>query len=248
VGAAAVAVSWVGQLAGKANFGEEEARGIAPLPDSTLRLDLMREHVMIRSMRVAIPVFPGVEELDAIAPLEVFGTARSAGLDVTVELVTHTQNSTVRCFHGLEMGGLHGFSGDYDLIVVPGGAWMSGGATGVRLAVDEGILPELLRRHYESGAIIASVCTGTFLLVAAGLLQGIPATTHHSAREDLKAAGVQAVASRVVDAGRILTSGGIASGLDLALWIIERSFGEAQSDRVANILEYERRGGILHHP
>lgn len=198
-------------------------------------------------MRVAIPVFPGVEELDAIAPLEVFGTARGAGLDVDTGLVTHGRDSSVVCCHGLEIGGLHGFSGNYDLVVVPGGAWLSGGATGVRLAVDEGILPKLLRQQYDDGATIASVCTGTFLLAAAGLLDGIPATTHHSALDDLKAAGIRTVASRVVDAGRILTSGGIASGLDLSLWILERTFGKAEADRVAEILEYERRGGILHH-
>ena len=203
---------------------------------------------MMGFMRVAIPVFPGVEELDAIAPLEVLGTARSAGLDVTVELVTHVPGPSVLCFHGLEMTGLRGFSGDYDLIIVPGGAWISGARTGVRLAVDEGILPGLLRQQYEKNATVASICTGTFLLAAAGLLAGIPATTHHLAMEDLKAEGVEAVIARVVDAGRILTSGGIASGLDLSLWILERSFGKDHADRVAGILEYERRGGILRHP
>jgi transcriptional regulator GlxA family with amidase domain len=202
---------------------------------------------MIAFMRVAIPVFPGVEELDAIAPLEVFGIAKNTGLDITVELVTHSQDQSVRCFHGLEMSGLSGFSGRYDLIIVPGGAWISGAATGVRLAVEEDILPGLLRQHYEQDAIIASVCTGTFLLAAAGLLDGIPATTHHSALEDLKNAGVQTVTERVVDAGRILTSGGIASGLDLSLWIIERTFGRDAAKRIEEVLEYERRGGVFQH-
>jgi len=131
------------------------------------------------------------------------------------------------------------------LIVVPGGAWISGAKTGVRLAVDEGILPAYLRDQYEKHATIASVCTGTFLLAAAGLLDGIPATTHHLAMDDLKAAGIEAVPSRVVDAGRVLTSGGIASGLDLSLWILERTFGKDPSDHVAEILEYDRRGGVL---
>lgn len=198
-------------------------------------------------MRVAIPVFSGVEELDAIAPLEVFGIAHGTGLDVTVELVTHRAEPTIRCFHGLEMTALQAFSGHYDLIIVPGGAWLSGGATGVRLAVDEGILPALLRDQYEKNATIASVCTGTFLLAAAGLLHGVPATTHHSAMEDLKSSGVQTVPARVVDAGRILTSGGIASGLDLSLWILERTFGRNQAHRVAEILEYERRGEVFRH-
>ena len=199
-------------------------------------------------MRIAIPVFPGVEELDAIAPLEVFGVAKGTGLDLTIELITASTASTVRCFHGLEISGLRHVSGTYDLIIVPGGGWISGAKDGVRLAVEEGILPRLLREQFEEGATIASVCTGTFLLEAAGLLDGIPATTHHSAMEDLESAGVQAVSSRVVDAGRVLTSGGIASGLDLSLWILERTFGKDSSDRVAEILEYERRGPVYFKP
>ncbi|MFZ4775729.1 MAG: DJ-1/PfpI family protein [Terrimicrobiaceae bacterium] len=198
-------------------------------------------------MRVAIPVFPGVEELDAIGPFEVFGLARSAGLEVTVELVTHVREPVVRCFHGLEMTVLGEFSGNYDTIVVPGGAWLAGGSSGVRRAIDEGILPRLLKQQFDNGAVLASVCTGAFLLEAAGLLTRIPATTHHLALEDLKATGVATVSAKVVDAGRIVTSGGITSGLDLSLWLLERSFGKAQADRVAGTLEYERCGAIVHH-
>lgn len=201
-------------------------------------------------MRVAIPVFPGVEELDAIAPLEVFGIARNAGLDVTVDLVTHLPNRWVRAFHGLEMGGLGNFSAGehYDVIIVPGGAWLSGDPAGVRLAVDEGILPRLLKQQFDKGAVVASVCTGAFLLAEAGLLAGIPATTHHLALNDLRATGHRTVDARIVDAGQILSSGGIASGLDLSLWILERSFGKEAADRIAGILEYERRGGVFFHP
>lgn len=199
-------------------------------------------------MRIAIPVFPGVEELDAIAPLEVFGVARGTGLDIAVELVTHTGDPAVRCFHGLKMTGLGAFSGNYDLVVVPGGAWITGAQEGVRLAVAEGILPGILRQQYENGAIIASVCTGAFLLAAAGLLKGVPATTHHLAMEDLRAEGIDGISSRIVDAGRILTSGGIASGLDLGLWLIERLFDKHRAEAVADILEYQRHGGILCHP
>ncbi len=198
-------------------------------------------------MRVAIPVFPGIEELDAIAPFEVFGLARSAGLDVQVDLVTHVPEPIVRGFHGLEMTGLLAFTGEYDTVVVPGGAWMAGGNQGVRQAINEGILPRLLKQQFEQGATIASVCTGTFLLEAAGLLGGISATTHHLAMDDLKATGVNTLTARVVDAGRILTSGGIASGLDLSLWLLERTFGKESAGRIAKILEYERSGGIVCH-
>lgn len=201
-------------------------------------------------MRVAIPVFPGVEELDAIAPLEVFGIARNAGLDVTVGLVTHLQDRSIRAFHGLEMLVQERLSGEdvYDVIVVPGGAWLAGDTSGVRFAIGEGILPGLLKEQFDKGAVVASVCTGAFLLAAAGLFDGIPATTHHLALKDLETAGVRTVVARVVDAGRILSAGGIASGLDLSLRILERSFGKEAADHVAGILEYKRQGGVFCYP
>lgn len=193
---------------------------------------------MSHFMKVAIPVFPGVEELDAVGPFEVFGLARQAGLPVEVALVTHVAGGMVRGFHGMEFGGLGPFpsGGDFDVIVVPGGAWISGLKEGVRLAIEEGILPEILRQHFDRGAVVASVCTGAFLLEAAGLLSGVKATTHHVAREELRGKGVDVSTDRVVDAGRILTAGGITSGIDLYLHLVERFFGEGA--RIAAMLEY----------
>lgn len=193
-------------------------------------------------MRVAIPVFSGVEELDAVAPFEVFGLAKQAGLPVEVMFVTHGVRGTVRGFHGMEFGSLARLeAGDsFDVIVVPGGAWISGENEGVRFALAEGILPGILRSQFERGAVVASVCTGVFLLEAAGLLAGVRATTHHVAREELRARGVEVSTDRVVDAGRILTAGGITSGLDLALHLVEREFGEGE--RIAGMLEYPWSG------
>jgi len=165
-------------------------------------------------MRVAIPVFPGVEELDAVGPFEVFGLAKQAGLPVEAALVTHVAGGEVRGFHGMEFSGLVPFAPEdgYDVIVVPGGAWISGVKEGVRLAIADEVLPGILSRQFERGALVASVCTGAFLLEAAGLLAGVRATTHHVAREELRDKGVEVCENRVVDAGRILTAGGITSG------------------------------------
>ncbi len=192
-------------------------------------------------MRFAIPVFPGVEELDAVGPFEVFGLARQAGLPVEVVLATHVAGGMVRGFHGMEFGGLGPFTPEsgYDVIVVPGGAWISGEKEGARLAIEEGILPEILRRQFERGAVVASVCTGAFLLEAAGLLSGVRATTHHVAREELREKGVDVSTDRVVDAGRILTAGGITSGIDLALHLVERFFGAGE--QIAAMLDYAWR-------
>lgn len=177
-----------------------------------------------------------------MGPFEVFGLARQAGLPVDVALVTHVAGGMVRGFHGMELCGLAPFEaqGPFDVIVVPGGAWISGEKEGVRLAIEEGILPEILRRQFERGAVVASVCTGAFLLEAAGLLAGVRATTHHVAWEELRGKGVEVCTDRVVDAGRILTAGGITSGLDLGLHLIERFFGEGE--RIAAMLEYPWSG------
>lgn len=197
-------------------------------------------HHAERPLRVVIPVFPGFEELDAIAPLEVFGLARQIGLPVKVELVSHLSDGSTRGIHGSTLTGLPLFDSDSpaDLIIVPGGAWLSGGETGVRRAVAEGTLPALLRTHARRGAMIASVCTGAFLLQAAGLLANVPATTHHLALEDLRALGVDVRKDRIVDAGRILTAGGITSGLDLGLHLVAGIFGASAAARIRDVMEY----------
>ncbi len=189
-------------------------------------------------MRVAIPVFPGVEELDAIAPLEAFGLAKQIGLPVEVALMSDSSDAEVRGYHGLVFGALGLFSETetYDLVVVPGGAWLGGEDAGVRRAVAEGSLARLIRHHFDKGSTVSSVCTGAFLLAQAGLLEGLPATTHHLAQDDLRALGIQVLPDRIVDAGRILTAGGITSGLDLAIHLLEREFG--CGERISSILEY----------
>ena len=88
---------------------------------------------------------------------------------------------------------------------------------------------------------MASVCTGAMLLAAAGITDGRPATTHHSALEDLRASGAQVIDARVVDDGDVMTAAGITSGIDLALYIVEREAGAEIAERVADEIEYEPR-------
>jgi transcriptional regulator GlxA family with amidase domain len=82
------------------------------------------------------------------------------------------------------------------------------------------------------------------LLAAAGVTAGRPAITHRSAIEDLRASGAVIVPARVVDDGDIVTAGGVTSGLDLALWLVERWFGSPLADGVAGAMEHERRGPV----
>ena len=88
---------------------------------------------------------------------------------------------------------------------------------------------------------VASAAAGA-LLIAAGLLAGRPATTHHVAHADLAAAGAELRPDkRVVDDGNVLTAAGVTSGLDLALWIVEREAGRQIRDVVADEMEYPAR-------
>ena len=79
---------------------------------------------------------------------------------------------------------------------------------------------------------------------AAGLTNARPATTHHRAVEELQASGAEVVDARVVDDGDLVTAGGVTSGLDLALWLVERHFGVDTAHSVQSELEYERRGAV----
>jgi transcriptional regulator GlxA family with amidase domain len=79
------------------------------------------------------------------------------------------------------------------------------------------------------------------LLARAGILDGRPAVTHHSALADLADSGADVRDARFVDDGDVLTAGGVTSGIDLALHLVEREFGPAVADRVAREIEYDRR-------
>ena len=188
-----------------------------------------------------IVLFDGFDELDAIGPYEVLANAPRMGGSIETRLVTLEPTDLVRASHGLRVEP-DGVLGESDLLVVPGGRW-SAGEGGVRRAFDDGTLAEAIAARHDAGATVASVCTGAMLLGQAGLLEGRPAITHHSAVDDL-AAYAEVTEARVVDDGDVLTAGGVTSGIDLALWYLEREFGEAVADGVATAMEHERRGDV----
>lgn len=195
------------------------------------------------AMKIDIVVFDGFDEMDAVAPYEVFRTAAGLGAPIEAELVGAHGAATITASHGLRIVVDRGVSEDADMVLVPGGGWFHG--AGVRDEIERGVLPAALVAAREGGAIVGSVCTGAMLLVAAGLVQGRPATTHHSAIEDLREAGAQIVdGARFVDDGDILTAGGVTSGLDLALHIVEKVAGAAIAGQVAREIEYERHTAV----
>ena len=191
------------------------------------------------AMKIDIVVFDGFDEMDAVAPYEVFRTAAALGAPIDAELVGAHGAATITASHGLRLVVERGPSESADMVLVPGGGWFHG--AGVRDEIERGVLPAFVVAAREGGAIVGSVCTGAMLLAAAGLVEGRPATTHHSAIEDLRAAGAQIVeGARFVDDGDLVTAGGVTSGLDLALHVVERVAGASIAEQVAREIEYER--------
>jgi transcriptional regulator GlxA family with amidase domain len=175
------------------------------------------------------------------------GGANTAG---RVRYVTLDARETVTASHGTQVGvdgTLPGPDSDDapDLLVVPGGGWNGRDEEASAWAeAQRGDVPDALAAHHAAGTRIASVCTGSMLLAEAGVTDGRRAVTHAGALDELRASGAQVVDARVVDDGDLLTAGGVTSGIDLALYIVETTFGEAIAERVATVIEYEPRHAV----
>ncbi|EJN58857.1 DJ-1/PfpI family protein [Halogranum rubrum] len=192
---------------------------------------------------IDILLYDGFDELDAIAPYEVFQNAAALDADFSVRLVTLDDRTQVTASHGLrvEPDGRLDLDDRPDVLVVPGGGWNSRSEAGAWAEAERGVVPDAVATLHDSGVTVASVCTGGMLLARAGLTDGRPAVTHASAVDDLRDSGADVVDARVVDDGDLLTAGGVTSGLDLALHLVDRLAGSAIADRVATEIEYERR-------
>lgn len=196
-------------------------------------------------MEITILVYDGFDELDGVGPYEVFENAADAGADCSVSLRTIDPAETVRASHGLAIrpdGPLDAV--DPDLLLVPGGGWNDRSAAGAWSVAEDGTIPDRIRELHDSGVSLAGVCTGGMILARAGVLDGRPAVTHAGALDDLRETGAEVVDARVVDDGDVLTAGGVTSGLDLAVHLVEREFGSEIAELVTTEMEYEPRGRI----
>jgi len=122
--------------------------------------------------------------------------------------------------------------GEANIIVVTGGGWVARADCGAWGEVQRGDWLPLLADAAKCAKVVAGVCTGTMLLAHAGIIGSRRAATHHTAWDDLQATGATLVKDRVDD-GDLVTSGGVASGIDLALWLVEREFGRDLAERTA---------------
>ncbi|GAA0651145.1 DJ-1/PfpI family protein [Salarchaeum japonicum] len=192
-----------------------------------------------RIQTVSVLVYDGFDELDAVAPYEVFA---NAGLDASI--VSPHGASVVEASHGLRVE----TDPDHDqpdLVLAPGGGWNDRDRPGAWTEYEDDTIPQYLADAHESGATVAGVCTGGMLLAQAGLLDDRPATTHHTATADLEDAGARLADARVVDCGDVLTAAGVTSGLDLAFQLVETIRSQDVATDVKREMEYEPRGKTL---
>ncbi|MGC4808798.1 DJ-1/PfpI family protein [Micromonospora sp. DT233] len=208
------------------------------------------------AMLVQIVLYDGFDPLDVVAPFEVLAAGGdAAGGALSVELVCADGPGEV-------VGGTRGLAlratapldpARPGYVLVPGVAGPTVGDP------DEGAvtIPVLLARFAASTAVpplraafdnpdvtVAGVCGGSLALAMAGLIEGRHAVTHVLGMDLLDATGARAVPARVVDDGDLVTAGGVTSGLDLGLHILEREFGPRVAHAVETLFEYERRGTV----
>lgn len=196
--------------------------------------------------RIRVLVYDGADEVDFTAPIEVFGYVASQRSDVDVALVSLEPKATVTGAFGLKVVPDGVYESPPNLLIVPGGGWVSHSPRGVRAEIARGKLLDIIRSAHANGSIVASACTGAMALAAAGLLDGKLATTHNGALADLRRTKAKVVAARVVDDGTILTGGGVTSTFDLALWITERLWGRELAQRASAYLEYPLPTNVVH--
>jgi transcriptional regulator GlxA family with amidase domain len=190
-------------------------------------------------MQVGIYLFPDAEVLDFAGPFEVFTTAaRLAGAPPPFRsCLIGEHGGPVRARGGMVVQPHHGFDDHppLDVLIVAGGVHEP--------EMDRPRVREWIAARAAGGALLASVCTGVFLLARAGVLGACRVTTHHEDIAELRRLHpelevVEGV--RWVDAGDRVTSGGISAGIDMSLHLVERLAGPQLAERTARQMEFAR--------
>ncbi|WP_205873746.1 DJ-1/PfpI family protein [Mycobacterium camsae] len=207
-------------------------------------------------MRAQIVLYDGFDPLDVIGPFEVLAAGSEfVGGELAVALVSaQGARSVTSGTLGLTLSASDALDPDQaGCVLVPGASGPIAGdpddgvdtiAVLLARAADTELTPLLAKAFQNSATTMAAVCGGSMIMAMAGLIEGRHAVTHHLGLDLLDAAGVHAVAARVVDDGDLVTSGGVTSGLDLALHLLDRWYGPRVARAVEELFEYERRGVV----
>ena len=183
-------------------------------------------------MQVAIPLFAQFTALDAIGPYEVL--QRIPSIDVTFVGHRRGEVRSENGFLGITIDATFDELPNPDLVVFPGGV-------GTRPLVHDERVTDWVRTAHATTRFTTSVCTGSIVLGAAGLLRGLTATTHWSCYPELEAQGAVATADRVVEHldERIITAAGVSSGIDMALRLVELLVDRTAAEAAQLMIEYD---------
>jgi len=190
--------------------------------------------------QVAVLLFADVDILDFAGPFEVFGVTGGRDGPELFEVVTvAAERSPISARNGLSINPTYSFEDcpTCQVLVVPGGP-------GTRREKNNAAMLDFIRRHADNADHVLSVCTGALLLAKAGLLDGLSATTHHHAMDELRndaPATTVLDQARVVDNGKFILSAGVSAGIDAALYTVAQLHGLDQAIETAARMEYDWR-------
>ena len=185
-------------------------------------------------VNLGIYLYPNAEELDWAGPWEVLSAwARGWDEDGVACFTVAEEDGPVTCAKGLRVLADHTWltAPPIDVLLIPGGDARGPKADAALLA--------RIRALHENGKLITSVCTGAFILQAAGVLDDIPATTHWRSMDRLRQLGVDMRDQRFVDAGSVITSAGVSAGIDMALHLVARLHSVERAREVRRYIQYD---------
>jgi putative intracellular protease/amidase len=181
-------------------------------------------------LKIAIFVFPRFTALDAVGPYEVLGRLPGADLTFVGENPGSVRTDTGRL--GLEVDATIDEVDSADVLLIPGGP-------GQNDLMSDGPVHSWIRHIDASSTWTTTVCTGSLILAATGLLESRPATTHWSALAELKKYGAIPTQERVVTDGKYITAAGVSAGIDMALTLTAKIAGEDYAQRLQLAIEYD---------
>ena len=195
---------------------------------------------------LAIYIFDDVEVLDFAGPFEVFSVCgRNAG-SAPFNVYTIAEKSIVTARNNLIINPNFLLSNcpKPDIFLIPGGGGYraDGSPFGSRKEMDNPTLLNWIIEQNKTSELVLSVCTGSLILAKAGLLNGLSATTHHAAVEQMQKIAPETnllPEQRWVDNGRIILSAGVSAGIDMSLYVISKLLGKKQADETAGYMQYD---------
>jgi transcriptional regulator GlxA family with amidase domain len=192
---------------------------------------------MSHTRTVGIFIFPDVEVLDFCGPFEVFSVAGHQIAGGAFRAITIAKSpEMLLARNGLKVVPDYAWENapPIDLLLIPGGQ-------GTRPLIHDVPTIEWIRQQAAKAELVLSVCTGALLLAKAGLLDGLSATTHHGAIDLLRELATKTnvrTDARVVDNGRVITSAGVAAGIDMSFHVVARLLGSDKAIETARYIEY----------